>query len=216
MRSIGRYFASVLWQLKEQQRVKKRFYGNAKLCQTDRALAKAYLGRNPFHISKRFLQQKGAASVYAYGETPLTTLAQIAEECGITAQDHVMELGCGRGRGAFFLSNHTGCKVLGIDWIPEFVNTANEISKQLQLSKVRFACTDMFSADFTKATAIYLYGTCLEDAEIELLQTQFQRLRRGTKIITVSYPLEGNFGLRKEFTAAYPWGETEVFLNEVL
>ncbi len=223
MRSTGNlcslYFASIVWQLKEQKKVKQRFYGNKQLREVDRALAKAYFGRNPFHISKRFLQKKGAPQVHAYGETPLTTLAYIAQECGLTASDHVMELGCGRGRGVFFLSNHIGCNVLGIDWVPDFIATANQICEGLNLAKVHFACKDMFSADVyykTKATAIYLYGTCLEDDEIESLQAIFQKLRSGTKIITVSYPLEGPFALRKQFPAAYPWGETEVFLNEVV
>ena len=71
-------------------------------------------------MNKAFLQKLGHSDVDTYGETPLTTLYQIVQECGIASQDHLFELGCGRGRGVAFLSNFIGCRTTGIEWNPEF------------------------------------------------------------------------------------------------
>ena len=70
---------------------------------------------NPYRHSRRYLFKKGAREIYAYGETPLKTLCQIASEAGITSQDTLLELGSGRGRGSWWLAVFTKCKVIGIE-----------------------------------------------------------------------------------------------------
>jgi SAM-dependent methyltransferase len=152
-----------------------------------------------------------------YGETPLTSLFHIAKESGLNANDHVIELGCGRGRGVFFLSHWFDCTAEGIEWIPEFVATANQVADCLNNPKVHFICQDMLEADLANATIIYLCGTCLDDLTIRKLVKSLERLARGTKIITVSFPITdytpaGSFVPIKQFNVKFPWGETEIFL----
>jgi SAM-dependent methyltransferase len=198
----------VRWFLfKEGREVRRRF---PSFMPYEKALKKAYRFANPFQICKNHLIKQGEDIVDAYGETPLASLAVIAKECALSQDDFLIELGCGRGRGCFFLSHLLGCRVHGIDWVPFFVDTANKLASQLS---VTFQCSDMQTADFTGATAIYLYGTCLPDAMIHALIKTLPSL---TKIITVSYPLSDyspSFQTLKQFSVAFPWGEAEVFLN---
>ncbi len=182
----------------------------------EKAFRRAYRFHNPFRICKAFLRQKGAIEIDAYGETPLPVFAQIARECALSPHDTLFELGCGRGRGAFFLSHLLGCKVIGIDWVPFFIQTAKRIADSIMPTlSVSFRCEKMDSVDFSNASVIYLYGTCLPDQEILHLIAGFRSA--SAKIITVSYPLSdysSEFCTLKQFTALFPWGETEIYLNQ--
>lgn len=195
-----------------------RYYWNASFRKTDLALICAYFFESPFRISKNFLKNKGEANVYAYGETPLTTLEQIAKECQFTNRDTVFELGCGRGRNCFWLNAFIGCKTIGIEYIPSFVEIANKVKDQCGVEDVEFRQENMFTADLHGATVLYLYGTCLEDSDIRTLIEHFHRLPSGTKIVTVSYALnefseKQLFEIMRCFTASFTWGSTEVYLQ---
>lgn len=219
MKSIGEtlYLFVLFFQIKakafiEECRIRRRYWPNVAFQICDRQLCFHYRFKNPYRISKRFLIKQGADDIYCYGETPLTTLEKIAKECSISSHDSVIELGCGRGRGVFFLATHFGCNVKGIEWIPEFVGPAHRIAAYCP--KVSFACEDMLTTDLSKASIIYLYGTSLDDATLEHLIKRFEKLPIGTKIITVSYPLTGKFELCKQFNAEFPWGRTQIFLQK--
>lgn len=196
------------------------YYGNVSFLKADLSLRLMYLFHNPYKISKRFLMHKGAKDVYAYGETPLTSLEIIARECRIGPQDCVFELGAGRGRTCFWLHSFIGCSVVGLEYIPEFVDRANLIKKKLGFKKIEFRLADMLTADYSGATVCYLYGTCLDESSIEKLVSKFSKLPSGTKIITVSYPLtdyaaETAFEVMKRFTVPFTWGTSDVFLQIV-
>lgn len=223
-----REFISLLWlnlvvrirNLIEFFKIAFKYYSNFQFFKIDLSLRLMYLFHSPFSISKRFLLAKGEDNIYAYGETPLTTLEKIAKECQITKNDCVYELGCGRGRTCFWLNSFIGCKVVGIEMVPDFVERAKRITKKLNLRNVDFLLGDMCKTDLQKATVCYLYGTCLEEETILTLIDKFAKLPAGTKIITVSYPLtdyshDSYFEVMKCFTGTFVWGETEVYLNVV-
>lgn len=198
-----------------------RYYGSFSFLKADLLLRLTYLFNNPYKISKRFLMNKGSQEIYAYGETPLTSLEKIVKECDLSKKDCVYELGSGRGRTCFWLHSFIGCAVVGIEYIPEFVGRANWVKDTLGLTNIEFRLEDMVRTEFSGATVCYLYGSCLEDKTIKTLAKHFAQLPRGTKIITVSYPLtdyvEGNntFEVMKRFTIPYTWGEADVFLQIV-
>jgi hypothetical protein len=76
----------------------------------------------------------------------------------------------------------------------------------------------MLTTDLSRATAVYLYGICLEDEVILQLVESLCSLPPRAKVITISYPLTDYnhtaFQLLKQFTARFPWGKAEVFLQE--
>lgn len=197
------------------------YYGSFSFLKADLALRLMYLFNNPFKVSKRFLEKKGAEDVYAYGETPVTSLEIISRECGLNARDCVYELGCGRGRTCFWLHSFIGCQVVGIEYIPEFVERANWIKNRFNIQNLEFRLADMTMADLSGATVCYLYGSCLDDKTIEKLAEHLAELPGGTKVITVSYSLseyskKGTFEVMKRFIVPYTWGDADVFLQVVV
>jgi SAM-dependent methyltransferase len=223
--SLSEYFRLLWLNLVVQKRnfcefirVAYRYYPNWAFFRTDFSLVLSYLLNSPFAISKRFLRERGEKEIYAYGETPLTSLEKIAKASEISSQDTVFELGCGRGRTCFWLDNFVNCRVVGIDYVPEFIDIANAVKTKFGRDRVEFRLQDMLKADLTGATVVYLYGTCLEDESIKKLIDKFKRLPAGTKIITISYPLsdytqEPLFEVMKRFPVNFNWGETDLFLQ---
>ena len=193
------HFAVRGYEWLEQRRVRKLFYQDPLYKALDQALLK---GPNPYRIKEAF----------PYGETPLCSLKKIADRFGLKSSDKVVDLGCGRGRGAFFLAHHYDCEVLGIDIIEPFIQRAQSIESQ-EL-KVSFLCRDMRKFDFSQATFVFFYGTTFSDEFVEELKQAMQALPKGSKIVTVSYPLEG-LELIDQFLVSFPWGFGEVYLHLV-
>ncbi len=202
----------------EYIKIISRYYPKGSFARADFALILTYLFDNPFSISRRFLMQKGDNEIYQYGETPLTTLDFIIKKCDITSSDKIYELGCGRGRTSFWLSQVLGAETVGVEYIPEFVERADRITKKCALKRVSFLCQDMKDVDFQDATCLYLYGTCLTDEFIQQLTKKIEQLPRGTKIITVSFSLvdyanPSIFEVMRHFSAPFTWGEADVYLQ---
>ncbi|MBS4168326.1 class I SAM-dependent methyltransferase [Parachlamydia sp. AcF125] len=201
---------------KEFCTVVKRYYGNRQFFQCDLLLLCQYLWQNPFAISKNFLMRKEEKEIYAYGETPLTSLEKIAAACQITSKDVVYELGCGRGRSCFWTHCFYQCSVIGIDFVPAFIQKAEKVKAKCHLQAIEFRCEDMLQTDFSKGTLFYLYGTCLEEDLIKKLLEKFKSLPAGTKIVTVSYPLTDyspDFALIKTLSVPFTWGEGDVYIQ---
>ncbi|MFS8563151.1 MAG: hypothetical protein LVR00_01975 [Rhabdochlamydiaceae bacterium] len=205
MRSIGEFFELLylrctvaFYNLKEEMRVRKRFYSFKKL---DEAIL---AGPNPYKVPKAF----------PYGETPLTTLQQIANRWSISSADYFVELGCGRGRGVFFMSYYTGCKAKGVDWVSVFISNAQMAQRMCSNLPVTFVCADITQVDLSSATVIYLYGTCLDDPTIARLSETFKQLPPQVKIITVSYPFPG-LTIQDQMEASFPWGKTDVYMSSL-
>lgn len=218
MRSIFSLFIIYLrlkiYFLREEKRVFQLFYSCELFQKCDLALKKKYRFRNPFTISKRFLKKREEKEIDVYGEIPLTSLLLIAKECEIAPHDHLFELGCGRGRAAFFLRSVLLCSVTAVDFIPSFVLNAQKIVEVLNIERLTFICNDIQHIALNQATCIYLYGTCLSDNVITQLCVS---LPAKIKIITLSYPLKDyhkEFKTIKQFAVPVPWGKIEVFLNQ--
>lgn len=202
------YFKTKFFEWQEERRVRYHLYSHAGFKKADQTLLKAYRGQNPYRISIQYLKGQNASDIYTYGETPLSTMAQIAHYFGIGPEDRVIEMGAGRGRAALFLAEYIGCQVRGYELIPTFVE------KFPPSPRIEMLAEDMFQAEFSWATVIFLYGTMLETAEIEALVEKFPK---GAKILTVSYSLSEyspKYQTKKTFLGLFPWGETEIYWNE--
>lgn len=195
------YFAVKGYEWLQQRRVRKLFYPDSQFRALDKALLK---GPNPFRLKEAF----------PYGETPLCSLKQIADRCGLTHEDRAVDLGCGRGRGVFFLAHHYGCQVLGIDKMKEFIDQADHLKLTHPATKASFLCDDLRNYDFSHATFVFFYGTTFSEEFVSQLTHALKALPQGAKIVTVSYPLEG-FELKDQFSVSFPWGPGEVYLQLV-
>lgn len=211
-----------LRKFRELFRVLIRYYRTQpQFFKADLLLLSQYLLRGPYTICKDYLLSQRAVDVYTYGETPITTLEYIATECGLTSHDRILDLGCGTGRTSLWLRLFVGCEVVGVEQVPTFVRKANRVTKRLGIHGLQFRLQDMRLSDYSSATAVYLYGTCLDDAVIAQLVRRFSVLPAGARIITVSYPLtdytdDPAFKVVKQFPAQFTWGEADVYLHEVV
>ncbi|QVL56533.1 MAG: methyltransferase domain-containing protein [Simkaniaceae bacterium] len=204
---------------KLQKRVKEEYYLDSEFAKIDKALLTAYIFKNPYTISKNYLKKHHDREIHTYGETPLKTYETIAKECDLKETDTFLELGSGRGRGALFLHHFFHCSVIGIERIPQFVKLSKHVAQKHHLEKALFICADMLQAKIPKASVIYLYGTCLKDQEITSLVDRLKTFPKGTKIISISYPLtdydENIFCIGKSFSVSFPWGETDAYLQTI-
>lgn len=201
---------------KEQFFDTRYYFQNLPFFKHDCFLSALYLFKNPFRISKRFalsLQK----DPYTYGETPLKVFETIAVVCQIDASSTFFDLGCGRARGCFWMHDFTKCEVVGIDYVPLFIKLASLTAEHFHLSSIQFRCANFFETPLDRATAIYFYAICLSEEEIKKMVDQFDYLKKGTKIVTVSFCLEeysSNYRLLETRPAAFDWGQAELFFHE--
>lgn len=203
---------------KEYLKVLYRYYRKPAFAKVDGSLVLMYLFDNPFSISRRYFMHRPHQQEFTYGETPLTTLEFISKEARLTSEDVVYDLGAGRGRNCFWWRSFIGCKVVGVEMVPDFIIRAKRIQRKLGLEGVDFIQEDFLKTDLSQATVIYLYGTCLEDETIQKLITHFKTLKPGTRIITVSYALsdytkESLFETMKCFPSRFTWGQADVYIQ---
>ncbi len=194
------------------------YYRNATFRKIDIAMLMQYILHNPYSIAREFALLQGEENIYTYGETPLTTMEKIASQCGITHEDTVYELGCGRGRACFWLHCFIRCHVVGIEYNPYFMERANALVQRFALPNIMFRCEDMLKSDYSQASVIYLYGSTFEDDFLSDLTRQLEALPTGAKIITVSYTLtdyieEPFLELVDFFDVPFTWGTATVYLQ---
>lgn len=192
----------------EGWRIVRRYYSNRSFRRVDLKLLALYLGDSPYRVSARYWRSQGAADPYTYGETPLTTWEEIARRF-LTPEDHLLDLGCGTGRGALWLRHFVGCQVTGIECIPTFVARARALG-------VEIAQKDLLESDLSGVTAVYLAGTCLEDDYLYRVAGHLEGLRSGAKVITVTFPITdyaraGEFVEIKKVLLPFPWEKDLVY-----
>lgn len=179
----------------------------------------SYLLDSPYAVSRRYQRRIKAENIYVYGETPLTSLELIAERSGVTADDHVFELGAGSGFTSIWLQGVKGCQVTAIEQIPLFCWRLQRTSQRMRLHGIDVRCKDYMISPLEGASIIYLYGSNLDEQVITGLAERLAELPAGIKIITVSYALQPflhqqAFKVTDQFTVPFEWGEAEVFLQE--
>lgn len=214
---MGEYLKIKKKQFLEQLFVIKRYYPKStRFACADLCLQLLAFAFNPYRVSRKFLQKKGEKNIYAYGETSLKTLHKIASFGELSAEDVFLDLGSGRGKGCFWVASFVGCKVIGVEWVPLFVRCSQALAKICRFRSVQFFCKSFYEIDFSEATFVYLYGTSMQDAEIEKLLIKMENgLKAGAKVVTVSEPLPRGFSFKekKRFPLEFPWGVTDAYLH---
>lgn len=209
------YFVFKIFQLREQSKT-FRFYKHSKFFLIDLLLFLLTIFYNPYRSCRKFFQKKGLNHLGIYGETPLSSWQKLSNVLGLSSSDTVLELGSGRGKGCFWLSEVIGCRAIGIEWNSVFVLAAKVIGK-LTGARAEFIYGNMLEVDFPIVNVVYLYGTCLKDPEIKRLLEKIRFLPLQTRIISISYSLsayeEGVYKLDQVLNLRFPWGETQAFIH---
>lgn len=198
----------------DQIQVIGRYYKYKNFFLADCTLFFLYLFSNPYRTSRKFLEKKGAKNIHTYGETPLPTLEKIVRAFEIHPKNKWLDLGSGRGRGCFWISEIWGCQARGIEWVPQFASKASLIAKHLPSCQSEFQNIHFEKGDFSWPDVVYLCGTCMSDEEIESLLIPMESLRRGTKVISITEPLKHpSYKLIRSIPVSFVWGETDAYLQ---
>lgn len=216
---LGLRIVVTFWNLIEYLKVVFLYYIHPRFLLADTLMVFSYLFSNPYRMNNQFLSRIGTKERHVYGETYLTTFDIISQKAGITLKDTVFELGCGRGNVCLWLACVIGCQVVGIDFVPGYIQKADRIRRWVGIKNVRFECEDFLDADLSGATVVYSYGSCFGDEFLKKLINKLSSLPAGTIIITVSYPLneydpKKRFDVISTFTAPYPWGTADVYIQK--
>lgn len=208
------FFTIRFFNLKDFFRTVFRYWRKGRFALVDATLLLSYFLKSPYRIAREFNDSQ------PYGETPLVTMEAIAKAAEIGPHDVVYELGCGRGRTSFWLADWIGCKTIGIEYVPTFVDKAQKIAHFFGRDNPQFICEDILQASFSDATVIYFFGTAMQDADILRLIDRFKTLPSGVKIITISFALseysdEAHFPLLKTLEVAFAWGTTTAYISNV-
>ena len=199
-----------------------RYYPNAAFSGADLRCLCAYLLRNPYTLAQRYLRNFPDNEVQKiYGESFFSTLEEIAAAVGLNERDVIYDLGCGRGRGVFWFNAFYRCRAIGVEITPAFVTTARKIVKKARIDGVEFELANLMDIDYGDATVIYFYGTAFTDEAIGRLVDRFVSLRPGTRVVSVSYPLNEYaktplFEVERTFKGRYLWGYADIYVQRKL
>ena len=200
-------------------RVIFKYYWHFTFALLDLSVLSLSFWQNPFRLCRIYKEQKlksGEKDVehYTYGETPLTTMDQIFESFKIKKEAHLLEMGSGRGRLSFFLSQIKGCQVTGIENVPALYQIALRANRLFKPKNVEFILEDFFLTSYDNYDVIYLFGTTLSDEKLDILCKRFKEVKKGTQIITVSYPLPSNdFEIMHVISCPFDFGMADVYLQ---
>ncbi|OGN55391.1 MAG: hypothetical protein A3D96_03850 [Chlamydiae bacterium RIFCSPHIGHO2_12_FULL_44_59] len=193
-------FKKRLW--KDRFATIQTYYKSPKFAFLDLTYWVIYCFSNPYRVSRKFLQKRGEKEIYAYGETPYVTYHKMACEVGLKETDVWMEMGSGRGKGCFWVAHFMKCRVIGVEWIPQFVYLSKVIRTLFRMKKVSFRGEEIQTTSLEGVTVIYLYG----------LWPPLQ-LSPKVKLITISEPIEG-FRVVHSFWVRFPWGRTRAYVQQ--
>jgi len=205
--SIGEFYRIKKANLRFQWETIRRYYPlSSRFAFMDLALGFVGLFFNPYRICRK--------SGSIYGETPPSSLHRIATFCRLTSKDTWLELGSGRGKGCFWIAQFFGCHTVGIEKISFFYYLSRAISF-FGRKRISFIQADLSEADFSAASCVYLYSTCMNEEELAILSDKMKALPQGAKVVTVSasLPETPHLALAGSFPLSFPWGDTDGYLH---
>jgi tocopherol O-methyltransferase len=121
----------------------------------------------------------------------LNLICQLAASAGITADDEVLDVGCGFGGSAIWLAKNIGCRVTGIDINPREIAFARTQARRDRVDHlVRFLEMDYREMDRLDAGAfsvVWQIETLIYADRRRFAADAYQRLRDGGRMIIADY-----------------------------
>lgn len=134
--------------------------------------------------------------------------ADVAQKLGLTANDRVLDVGCGLGGAARQVASESGCRVSGIDLTSDYVEAGNVLSGWLDLSdRVHLQQGDALALPFADGafTAAYMLHVGMNIADKGALFVGIARvLQPGARFAVYDVMRTGD----GEFSYPLPWAST--------
>ncbi|GBF30585.1 demethylrebeccamycin-D-glucose O-methyltransferase [bacterium MnTg04] len=113
------------------------------------------------------------------GGIPLTR--ELAGSALVGCDDRVLDVACGRGESARVLTEHFGCRIVGIDYSEENIRRANELTENVGLSsRVKFVQGDAERLPFANDSFDVVICECSLSTfpDLALALTEMKRVLR--------------------------------------
>lgn len=158
---------------------------------------------------------------HTYGEVIPDTFFKIVNYVNPIEGEIFYDLGSGTGKAVILASLLFGfSKCIGIEVLKDLYETSRGILVRLQTEvapylnldqRVEFRNEDFLHSDFSDANIIFAHSTCFYDELWENLVRKLEKVRRGTRIITVTRTINSEVILPM-FSDEYQmgWGKSTV------
>ncbi len=139
----------------------------------------------------------------------LEATRRVISELRVGRGDMVLDIGCGIGGTGRELAREYGACCVGVDLVPEFIDTANELSRRVGLQdKTRFIAASALKLPLQDAmfdgVAIMHLGMNVEDKQ-RMLAEAYRVLRPGKRLVICEIMLGP---VAEPLTYPVPWAET--------
>ena len=112
----------------------------------------------------------------AYEATPYDVLDLLAEEGVINRDDVLVDMGCGKGRAGFYLSNRIGCRVKGIEYSEELYQLALQNQQNLKKkADTQFLCMNAENYEVQKEDNVFFF---FNPFSIEILRSVIANIEK--------------------------------------
>ena len=123
-------------------------------------------------------------------QLPDHSFREIFEFVNLSNEDIFYHLGCGNGKGlTIALEEYEVNKAIGIDNDSKKIKMAKKMIDEKNLENCYVNCKNVIDAEFDDATVILFWFTDINI--IEKMLRKFEKLKKGTKIVTIWGPLPG-------------------------
>lgn len=154
-----------------------------------------------------------------FGETPVRTVRKIlAALPPLGPENTIADLGCGRGKAAFYFHLLSGAQAVGYDVIGSYIQTARTVARQMGCAKqVLFYNEDLREVDLQGYDLIYACALCFGDETRQILLKALLNATPGAWIVTVGWrPQHERLEQKQQFAAPFSWGKAGVNVAQLV
>ncbi len=174
-------------------------------------LVSPYRLRRSFEITRLLHATGQTFRELIYGETPLHSGVWLFRKAGLGKGGRLVDLGAGRGR-TLLAARWLGAEARGVELLERHVALA---TGPLKKAGAELVLGDAAHADLQDATHVFTNWTALTPETRARLIERFRTTRPGTRIITVTRPVEAEgFTVLSRHFLLFTWGLEHVWIHE--
>ncbi|MFL5349004.1 MAG: class I SAM-dependent methyltransferase [Hyalangium sp.] len=170
-----------------------------------------YRARRTFEVVRALKATGQRFRELMYGETPLMTAISVFKRAGVGRGCRLIDLGAGRGR-VLIAARWLGAEVRGVELIADHVT---RVAPRLQAAGIPLTVGDMLSEELGDASHLFTNWVALSPETKARLIERLRTCRPGTRIITVTRPIEAEGFVRlSRHWGLFTWGLEAVWIQE--
>lgn len=175
--------------------------------QTD-LLARILKGLEAAGADPNHLQPEDLAPVDEFHIGGRNATAHAVAKMPLSADNHVLDIGCGIGGATRYIASQVGCRVSGIDLTPEYIEVAKALADQTGLAdKVTYEVASALAMPFENETfdAAVTFHVAMNIKDREGLYNEIARVMKPGATFCVYDVMKKN---GEDLTFPVPWAQT--------